>query len=408
MVAHLDLLGRGESDSHLQKGGREIRDALVAGRQQATGPDTYVNFLKQFLPEFQKFLDDEGILENSYFHLSDEPGSGKHVENYKRARQGPARAGAVDEGDGCPERHQIRQAGPDRHSDSDGELGQGVHRREDSALGLLLLRPQGPWLNRFMDTPLPKIRMSGWLFYRLRGERGFCTGASTTGTRWKPREIGDPFHDASNGAWPGIPYGDPFMIYPGKDGPIDSIRWEVFAESLQDYAILQTAGIKPDDPDAGGVQNLRGFPQERGVDREDVGEDPAEVTKRPFVTRPSRPCEPRQHGLGARVTEKTYARLNAISRFRLDPRASLVPVLCDVLDSLGYRNQAMHQRLRPLDPENCTIVGPGEKRSNGSRQTRSTRKIHTVSRSTRSIHSKPATSSCIRRTRPARSRRGAS
>ena len=35
------------------------------------------------------------------------------------------------------------------------------------------------------------------------------------------------------------------MIYPGKDGPIDSLRWEVFAESLQDYAILQTAAIDP-------------------------------------------------------------------------------------------------------------------------------------------------------------------
>src|SRR5688572_9899349 len=34
-----------------------------------------------------------------------------------------------------------------------------------------------------------------------------------------------------------------------------------------------------------------------------------------------------------------------------------VPVVCDVLDQLGYRNQAMHQRLRPLDTENATIVG---------------------------------------------------
>ena len=32
--------------------------------------------------------------------------------------------------------------------------------------------PQGPWLNRFMDTPLTKVRMSGWLFYRL-GAEGF-------------------------------------------------------------------------------------------------------------------------------------------------------------------------------------------------------------------------------------------
>ena len=34
-----------------------------------------------------------------------------------------------------------------------------------------------------------------------------------------------------------------------------------------------------------------------------------------------------------------------------------VPAVCDILDSLGYRNQAMHQRLRPLDPSHCTIVG---------------------------------------------------
>ena len=34
-----------------------------------------------------------------------------------------------------------------------------------------------------------------------------------------------------------------------------------------------------------------------------------------------------------------------------------VPVVCDILDQLGYRHQAMHQRLRPLDPQNCTFVG---------------------------------------------------
>src|SRR6266516_1184068 len=33
------------------------------------------------------------------------------------------------------------------------------------------------------------------------------------------------------------------------------------------------------------------------------------------------------------------------------------PAVCDVLDSLGCRDRAMHQRLRPLDPENCVIIG---------------------------------------------------
>jgi 4-hydroxy-4-methyl-2-oxoglutarate aldolase len=36
-----------------------------------------------------------------------------------------------------------------------------------------------------------------------------------------------------------------------------------------------------------------------------------------------------------------------------------VPVVCDILDSLGYRNQAMHQRIRPLLPDmrNCGFIG---------------------------------------------------
>lgn len=45
-----------------------------------------------------------------------------------------------------------------------------------------------------------------------------------------------------------MPHGAPFVVYPGENGPIDSIGWEVFAESLQDYALLQTANIDPDDP----------------------------------------------------------------------------------------------------------------------------------------------------------------
>lgn len=34
-----------------------------------------------------------------------------------------------------------------------------------------------------------------------------------------------------------------------------------------------------------------------------------------------------------------------------------VPAVCDILDELGHPRQAMHQRLRPLDSDNCVIVG---------------------------------------------------
>jgi 4-hydroxy-4-methyl-2-oxoglutarate aldolase len=44
-------------------------------------------------------------------------------------------------------------------------------------------------------------------------------------------------------------------------------------------------------------------------------------------------------------------------RFAWIAKTLYVPAVCDILDELGFRNQAMHQRLRPLDPKNCTIVG---------------------------------------------------
>lgn len=48
---------------------------------------------------------------------------------------------------------------------------------------------------------------------------------------------------------------------------------------------------------------------------------------------------------------------NDKERFAWIKERLYVAVVCDILDELGYRNQAMHQRLRPLDPDCCTIVG---------------------------------------------------
>lgn len=49
--------------------------------------------------------------------------------------------------------------------------------------------------------------------------------------------------------------------------------------------------------------------------------------------------------------------MNDIELFSWIKEHLYVAVVCDILDSLGCRNQAMHQRLRPLDENCCTIVG---------------------------------------------------
>jgi hypothetical protein len=223
--------------------------------------DTFMNFLHQFLPEFHTFLTKEGLLEDSYFHLSDEPSGGQHLKNYKRARE------ILHE-----------QAPWMKVMDALSDIEYGRQHLTDIPIPMVSAAqpyidekiphwvyyccgPQGPWLNRFMDTPLAKIRMSGMLFYRLKAQ-GFLHWGFNYWHKMEQEQIGDPFNDASNASWPNIPYGDPFMIYPGPNGePLDSIRWEVFSESLQDYAILQSASIPPEDPLLKDLRSYANFPK---------------------------------------------------------------------------------------------------------------------------------------------------
>ncbi len=223
----------------------------------ATSP-TYINFLKQFLPAFHDFLQKEKILSDSYFHLSDEPGAA--VENYRKARQVlHDLAPWMKVMDALSDINYGRQGLTDIPipliDAADAYMREGIPHWVYFCCG-----PQGPWLNRFFDTPLSKIRMSGWLFYKLRAQ-GFLHWGFNYWHKMEREEIGDPFTDGTCGGYPIIPYGDPFVIYPGPNGPIDAIRWEVFAESLQDYAILQTAGIDPDNVMLSPIHTYADFPK---------------------------------------------------------------------------------------------------------------------------------------------------
>ena len=229
-------------------------------------PDTdghgpvYRNFLAQFLPAFHKFLQQEKLLDRSFFHLSDEPGGGEHFENYRKARVLLKElAPWMKVMDALSD----VQYGKEGLTDIPIPVVSAAQAYIDAGIPhwvYFCCAPRGAFLNRFFDTPLAKIRMSGWLFYHL-GAKGFLHWGYNYWHRMESEQLVDPFTDASGGLWPGIPHGDPFMVYPGPNGPIDSIRWEVFAESLQDYALLQTAGIDPGDALLSPMKTYADFPK---------------------------------------------------------------------------------------------------------------------------------------------------
>ncbi|MGN8070305.1 DUF4091 domain-containing protein [Mucilaginibacter sp. 22184] len=220
----------------------------------------YINFLKQYLPEFHRFLKKEKLLENSYFHLSDEPWS-EHIENYKKARNllhelAPWMKVMDALSDIRYGRDKLTDIPVPIISSAEDYLKEGIPHWVYYCTG-----PRGPWLNRFYDTPLAKIRMSGFLFYKLKAQ-GFLHWGYNFWYKLDTEQSIDPFNEGAATAYPGIAQGDPFVVYPGPDGPYDSIRWEVFAEALQDYAILQSAGISANSELLHDIKNYRDFPKQ--------------------------------------------------------------------------------------------------------------------------------------------------
>jgi hypothetical protein len=236
------------------------RESLLWPPETPATSETYRSFLGQFLPKLHDFLQAEGLLDHSIFHVSDEPHGDEHLENYRRARA------------------MLRELAPwMKVADAVSDIRFGLEGLTDMPIPSISVAksfveagipsyayyccgPRGKYFQRLMDTPLAKIAMSGWLFHKLRA-LGFLHWGYNYWYKSQTQELIDPFTEQSGCAWPGWAYGDTFVVYPGADGPIDSIRWEVFAESLQDLALLRTAGIDHDDPLLSEIRDYNDFPR---------------------------------------------------------------------------------------------------------------------------------------------------
>lgn len=81
--------------------------------------------------------------------------------------------------------------------------------------------------NRFMDLPSTRIRVLHWLNYsdNLAGYLHWGFNFWSGDAFGPPTEMYGP--------------GDTHVVYPGPNGPLDSIRWELERESVEDYEYLK-------------------------------------------------------------------------------------------------------------------------------------------------------------------------
>ena len=205
--------------------------------------DTYRAFLSQLLPELEKFLREEKILKKSFFHISDEPHGDEARANYKAANDMV---------------HSIAPWMRSIDAVSQIEFGRekvidipvpsvstalDFHKEGIESWCYYCCGPRGEYIQHLLDTPLAKVAMHGFLFYRWPF-KGFLHWGLNYWNVSQTRTLIDPYMVTDGKRWDrGWAYGDTFLVYPGEKGPVDSMRWEIFAEAMQDYALLQTLGV---------------------------------------------------------------------------------------------------------------------------------------------------------------------
>lgn len=91
--------------------------------------------------------------------------------------------------------------------------------------------PQGEYANRFIEQPLWKTRILHWINYKY-GLTGYLHWGYNC---WNAK----PFKETAIGAMPG---GDGWVVYPGVDGPLDSVRFEAMRDGAADYELLYMLG----------------------------------------------------------------------------------------------------------------------------------------------------------------------
>lgn len=240
---------------------QEAEQLLFAPETPATSLE-YRQFLQQYYAELHELLLEEGIVETSFFHVSDEPHGEEHKENYKAARA------------------MLKELAPwMRTMDALTDIAYGREKLTDLPIPSIKTAvsfvqegidcwcyyccgPRGRYLNRLLDTPLAKMWMHGILFYRWPFG-GFLHWGYNYWFRSQTRELMDVYTRQDGGAWPGWAFGDTCVVYPGADGvPVDSLRWEIFSESLQDYQLLQTLGVSREDKAFKAIRDFNDFPKD--------------------------------------------------------------------------------------------------------------------------------------------------
>lgn len=197
--------------------------------------EEYKAFLDQFLPELINFIENHGLKNSSYFHVSDEPFL-EHMESYKSASNIMRKyLGDFPIIDALSDYKFYEMGLVKNPIPSTNHIDDFLENNVPNLWTYYCCAQYNKVANRFFNMPSARNRIIGMQLYKFNIKGFLQWGYNFWYSQYSIYPI-DPFKVTDAAC--AFPSGDAFVVYPGEDGPIDSLRFEVFYEALQDLRAL--------------------------------------------------------------------------------------------------------------------------------------------------------------------------
>ena len=210
----------------------------IFGWETDSTGEEYTEFLTCLAPQLTKVLEENGVADYTYFHVSDEPGE-KDLEVYAKA------SALIHNLFG--KRFKVLDALSEFEFYEKGYVSTPVpceNKIEDFVGNVPHLwtyyccgPTDGYYSNRFLSMPLQRTRIIGMQMYKYGVEGFLHWGYNFYFTQLSIRKV-DPFFETDADA--AFSSGDAFVVYPAPDGKAwTSIRLKAMNEAIQDMRALQ-------------------------------------------------------------------------------------------------------------------------------------------------------------------------
>ena len=207
------------------------------GWHVAADSKEYMTFLKQYISAISDALKEADIAEQTYFHISDEP-TPDNMDTYQRASEiiRPL-IGNSKTFDALSNYDFYEKGLVECPVTCINHMNDFLGKNISNQWTYYCCEPQTIYPNSFLALPSARVRILGLLLYKY-DLKGFLHWGLNFYHSQLSRDLTNPYSTTSaEGAFPS---GDPFILYPSKDGAYSSIRAKLTSEAIGDLNLCRT------------------------------------------------------------------------------------------------------------------------------------------------------------------------